>query len=83
MVLIRQLASAAAALVLGAASDTADEGAKGASHESDQSLFWGPYKPNLYFGVRPRVPHGLWTGLIWGGVDTFEGVPKGRPSTLV
>ncbi|KAG9252324.1 glycoside hydrolase [Emericellopsis atlantica] len=44
--------------------------------QNEQSLFWGPYKPNLYFGVRPRVPEGLWTGLLWGGVNTFEEVPQ-------
>ena len=77
MVSVRQLASVAA-LALGASA--AGDGAKDVSKQSDQSLFWGPYKPNLYFGVRPRVPQGLWTGLIWGGVNTFEGVPKGRLS---
>jgi mannosyl-oligosaccharide glucosidase len=31
----------------------------------NESLLWGPYKPNLYFGVRPRTPDGVWTGLMW------------------
>ncbi|CAI4216854.1 unnamed protein product [Parascedosporium putredinis] len=45
-----------------------------ASRANNQSLFWGPYKPNLYFGVRPRLPQGLWTGLMWGKVNDFESI---------
>ncbi|POS73918.1 mannosyl-oligosaccharide glucosidase [Diaporthe helianthi] len=26
---------------------------------------WGPYRPNLYFGVRPQIPETLLMGLIW------------------
>ncbi|KAH8667006.1 glycoside hydrolase family 63 protein [Xylariales sp. PMI_506] len=26
---------------------------------------WGPYRPNLYFGVRPLVPESLLMGLMW------------------
>lgn len=26
---------------------------------------WGPYRPNLYFGVRPRIPETLLMGLMW------------------
>src|SRR5690242_13724007 len=44
---------------------------------NNQSLFWGPYKPNLYFGVRPRTPKGLWTGLMWSKVITYDGVQNG------
>lgn len=50
--------------------------------QNNQSLLWGPYKPNLYFGVRPRVPKGLWTGLMWGGVNTFDEVPSRLMSAL-
>ncbi|ORY70511.1 glycoside hydrolase [Pseudomassariella vexata] len=28
-------------------------------------LKWGPYRPNLYFGVRPQVPRTLLMGLMW------------------
>jgi len=38
---------------------------------SDDSLLWGPYRPNLYFGVRPRLPKGLNTGLLWARVDDY------------
>ncbi|PHH61719.1 hypothetical protein CDD81_8011 [Ophiocordyceps australis] len=44
---------------------------------NNQSLFWGPYKPNLYFGVRPRTSPGLWTGLMWGRMETYEDVKDG------
>lgn len=48
---------------------------------NNQSLLWGPYRPNLYFGVRPRLPHSLMTGLMWSNIDTFNG-PKDSESPL-
>ncbi|KAK4114488.1 glycoside hydrolase family 63 protein [Canariomyces notabilis] len=39
--------------------------------QNNQSLLWGPYRPNLYFGVRPRIPKSLMTGLMWGKVETY------------
>ncbi|KAH6686185.1 mannosyl-oligosaccharide glucosidase [Plectosphaerella plurivora] len=44
---------------------------------NNESLFWGPYKSNLYFGVRPRTPQGLWAGLMWAKVDSFQDVQSG------
>lgn len=41
---------------------------------SNDSLLWGPYRPNLYFGIRPRLPKSLLTGLLWAKVDTFDSV---------
>lgn len=41
---------------------------------SNESLLWGPYRPNLYFGVRPRIPKSLTTGLLWARTDSFETV---------
>jgi mannosyl-oligosaccharide glucosidase len=38
---------------------------------SNDTLLWGPYRPNLYFGVRPRIPKSLLTGLVWANVDSF------------
>ena len=38
---------------------------------TNDSLLWGPYRPNLYFGVRPRIPRSLLTGLMWTNVDDF------------
>ncbi|KAK0652303.1 glycoside hydrolase [Cercophora newfieldiana] len=42
--------------------------------QNNQSLLWGPYKPNLYFGVRPRIPLSLSAALLWGRVDTYQDV---------
>ncbi|KAL5339711.1 glycoside hydrolase [Aspergillus crustosus] len=42
-----------------------------AAKASNQSLLWGPYKPNLYFGVRPRIPNSLFAGLMWAKVDSY------------
>ncbi|KAI5289259.1 Processing alpha glucosidase I, partial [Ascosphaera acerosa] len=39
---------------------------------SNSSLLWGPYRPNLYFGVRPRIPRSLLTGLLWAKVDDYD-----------
>ncbi|KAI9736854.1 MAG: Processing alpha glucosidase I [Claussenomyces sp. TS43310] len=41
---------------------------------SNESLLWGPYRPNLYFGVRPRIPKSLMGGLMWAKVDNFQDV---------
>lgn len=69
----------AAVLVLGvSATDDQSILTSEIGRQTNQSLLWGPYKPNLYFGVRPRVPKGLWTGLMWGGVNTFDEVPTSR-----
>ncbi|KFA77783.1 hypothetical protein S40288_00486 [Stachybotrys chartarum IBT 40288] len=65
--LLQVVALALGANAAGGKSETADE----ISRLNNQSLLWGPYKPNLYFGVRPRVPHGLWTGLMWSKVDDY------------
>lgn len=39
---------------------------------SNDSLLWGPYRPNLYFGVRPRLPKSLIMGLLWAKVDDYQ-----------
>ncbi|CAI6338254.1 unnamed protein product [Periconia digitata] len=36
------------------------------------SLLWGPYRPNLYMGIRPRVPDSLFMGLMWGKLTANE-----------
>lgn len=46
--------------------------------QNNQSLLWGPYKPNLYFGVRPRLPEGLWTGLMWSRINEYTDVQTGE-----
>ncbi|XP_016568329.2 mannosyl-oligosaccharide glucosidase GCS1 [Capsicum annuum] len=33
-----------------------------------ESLYWGTYRPQVYFGVRARTPQSLVAGLMWLGV---------------
>ena len=49
---------------------------------SNDSLLWGPYRSNLYFGVRPRIPKSLTTGLLWAKVDNYQGVQNSMPPGL-
>jgi mannosyl-oligosaccharide glucosidase len=44
------------------------------ARETNQSLLWNPYRPNVYFGVRPRIPKSLTSGLMWAKVDNFQDV---------
>lgn len=39
----------------------------------DDDLLWGPYRPNLYFGLRPRIPDSLSFGIMWSA--SKKGVP--------
>lgn len=41
---------------------------------TNASLLWGPYRPNLYFGVRPRIPKSLMGGLMWTRVEDYSTV---------
>lgn len=41
---------------------------------TNASLLWGPYRPNLYFGVRPRIPKSLMGGLLWTRVEDYASV---------
>jgi mannosyl-oligosaccharide glucosidase len=41
---------------------------------TNDSLLWGPYRPNLYFGVRPRIPKSLMGGLLWSKVEDYSSV---------
>ncbi|KAH7318331.1 family 63 glycoside hydrolase [Stachybotrys elegans] len=62
-----------AALATGIAADAGQSpAAEDIDHANNESLLWGPYKPNLYFGVRPRSPNGLWTGLMWSRADSYS-----------
>ena len=45
---------------------------------SNDSLLWGPYRPNLYFGVKPRIPKSLLTGLFWAKVDDYQTIQDSR-----
>lgn len=50
------------------------------NEQLNSSLLWGPYRPNLYFGVRPRIPKSLLSGLMWYNVDDYQGIMKVRHS---
>ena len=45
---------------------------------ANQSLLWGPYRPNLYFGVRPRISKSLMGGLMWSKVDNYQDVQNSK-----
>lgn len=71
--------SVVALALLGAtATDEQSELTKEIDRRNNESLLWGPYKPNLYFGVRPRLPEGLFTGLMWGKIDNFQEIQSGE-----
>jgi mannosyl-oligosaccharide glucosidase len=60
-----------------AATAKADDAAilyKEIARAQNQSLLWGPYRPNLYFGVTPRIPKSFMGGLMWAKVDEFQDV---------
>ncbi|KAL4927481.1 mannosyl-oligosaccharide glucosidase [Aspergillus undulatus] len=61
----------AGAVLASQATDDVSTLATEAAKASDESLLWGPYKPNLYFGVRPRIPNSLFAGLMWAKVDNY------------
>lgn len=50
------------------------------SAAGNQSLLWGTYRPQLYHGVRPRLPHSLMTGLSWFGLNDYRGHQEIRHS---
>lgn len=45
---------------------------------SNDSLLWGPYRSALYFGIRPRIPRSLLSGLMWFNMDDYSGIGKFR-----
>lgn len=48
------------------------------ARQTNQSLLWGPYRPNVYFGVRPRIPKSFMGGLMWAKVDNFQDVQHSK-----
>jgi len=73
---------AAVLAVVAAADDTAIL-YKEIARNANQSLLWGPYRPNLYFGVRPRIPKSLMGGLMWSKVENFQDVQNSRSSCSI
>lgn len=39
---------------------------------ANSSLLWGTYRPGLYFGLKPRIPDSLLSGLVWFGVHDWQ-----------
>lgn len=37
------------------------------------SLLWGPYRSGNYFGIKPKIPFSLTSGLLWFNVDSQMG----------
>ncbi|KAF8344136.1 glycoside hydrolase family 63 protein [Cantharellus anzutake] len=52
--------------------------ATGELNGEDSSLFWGTFRPNLYFGLRPRVPNSLMTGLMWHSLADYRAISETR-----
>ncbi|KAF8270316.1 glycoside hydrolase [Lactarius quietus] len=48
------------------------------SFNDSNSLLWGTYRPNLYFGLRPRIPQSVMTGLVWFGTQDYQSFSKAR-----
>jgi len=59
----------AAQLAFGSDGEDADS----ARLAADQSLLWGTYRPGLYFGLKPRHPNSLMTGVMWYGANDYKG----------
>lgn len=66
--------------------DIDDRGADGSSSSSEllahqkfasKNLFWGTYRPQLYFGLRPRAPESLLSGLAWFGMGNYDAFANG------
>lgn len=46
----------------------------GQANNTSDTLIWGAYRPNLYFGLRPRIKQSLMTGLMWFGVQDYKSI---------
>ncbi|WFD35622.1 mannosyl-oligosaccharide glucosidase [Malassezia cuniculi] len=68
---------AGAGAALGAVAGGTD-GAAGNDGAAD--TLWGTYRPQLYFGMRPRLPQSLLTGLAWYSTQDYRGVEQMRHS---
>ncbi|KAJ3808205.1 glycoside hydrolase [Lentinula lateritia] len=44
----------------------------------NDTFLWGSYRPNLYFGIRPRIPQSLLTGLMWFGTQDYASISQTR-----
>ncbi|KAI9495104.1 glycoside hydrolase [Zychaea mexicana] len=49
-----------------------------ADQAANASLLWGTYRPNLYFGTRPRLPESVMTGMMWFDASHLQGFQRAR-----
>ncbi|KAH8920581.1 glycoside hydrolase family 63 protein [Atractiella rhizophila] len=45
---------------------------------ANQTLFWGTWKPNLYFGMKSRTANAVSLGLVWWGAGDVNGFSRIR-----
>ncbi|KAG5437789.1 hypothetical protein PCANB_000503 [Pneumocystis canis] len=45
---------------------------------SNASLLWGPYRPNLYMGIRSRDPKSILAGVMWTGLNNYAQIQELR-----
>lgn len=38
----------------------------------NESMFWGTYRPNLYFGMKTRSSKPFLTGIMWQGLEDLN-----------
>ena len=43
-----------------------------AQRQNNHTLLWGPYRPQVYFGIKPRLPDSFIGGLMWSSVNDFS-----------
>ena len=82
MLLPNYLLPVVGTLAVVCAADDASVLYKEITRASNESLLWGPYRPNVYFGVRPRIPKSLQAGLMWAKVDNYQDIQNSRLSDL-
>lgn len=54
---------------------------RGAEEDSWQT--WGPYRPNLYFGVRPQIPETFLMGLMWASGESRNEMLESKYASLI
>ena len=43
--------------------------------EYNETMYWGTYRPNLYFGMRSRSTDSVLSGIIWHDITSLESQP--------
>lgn len=77
-ILLLPVAALLASCVGAADSDDSEILYQEVARQQNESLLWGAYRPNLYFGVRPRIPKSFMGGLMWSRVDNFQDVQNSK-----